>query len=297
MSTSLLHRPGMAASPDNRSGMLLMLAGVFCYAVMSVAARRLGSQYSASQVLLFRCLAALPLLPVLVGRAGGWSILKTARPGLHLSRILLGLGAMYGIFKAFSILPLTDAMAVIFTYPLFMAALSIALLGERIDVRRWVAIGAGFVGMIIIVKPDADALVKDGALYAIGAALCMAVSLIEGRRITRSDHPVSIIFWFTLVGTVVGAACSAAEGFVMPSPADLLLLCLIGISGCMGQYLVAQAFRVGEVSVVAPLEYTRLLWGALFGWLLLGEIPEPRVGIGAAILVASGLYNLYQRQR
>lgn len=287
-----------AISPEKGlgGGILLMLAGVFCYAVMSVAARQLGGSYSVSQILLFRCLAALPLLPLLAWHAGGATVLKTRQPHLHAFRILLGLGSMYAIFKSFAVLPLADAMALIFTYPLIMTALSAFMLGERVGTHQWLAIAAGFAGMLTVVKPGAGFLIASEAFYPLTAAVLMAVSLIEGRRITRTDHPASIIFWFTWIGVIAGAAGCAVEGFIMPNGQDLALFCVVGIAGGMGQYLVAQALRIGEVSRVAPLEYTRLIWGAMFGWLLLGEVPETHVWVGAGILVASGLYNSWQRR-
>ena len=171
--------------------------------------------------------------------------------------------------------------------------LSVPLLGERVGLRRWSAVFVGFIGVLVIVNPSSDVL-SPGALAALGGALGFAIAMIVVRKLSKTDSVACISFWFTATGTVIGALLIARFGWVTPSWTDLMLLCLVGLIGGIGQQVMTYVFRYGESSVVAPMEYTAMIWVTLIGYVVWQEVPDLRTLLGVAIVIASGLYILYR---
>ncbi|MBP5858297.1 DMT family transporter [Marivibrio halodurans] len=292
-SGSSLHAP---EDRDAATGVALMMASVFLFAIMDATVKWLGDSYPTSHIVLFRCAVALPVVFVFVLRAGGLHTLRTRRPGVHFLRSLVGLSAMAAAFWAFSQMRLADAIAIMFAAPIFMTALSVPLLKERVGPRRWTAVGLGFIGVLVIVDPGGGVF-SAGAWAALAAAVLMAFAMILIRKLSASEPASSITFYFTLTGSLFGLAWTLVEGWQAPVGADLALMVCVGLLGAVAQYAMTLAFRHADVAQVAPLEYGALLWSALIGYILWSEVPDARTWIGAAIIIGSGLFMLYRERK
>lgn len=245
------------------------------------------------EIIFFRnAFAFIPVL-IYISRTSGLSILRTSRPGAHLTRSAVGLTAMICGFTAVSLLPLTQSTAISFSAPLFMTALSALVLKEPVSLHRWLAVAVGFVGVLIMVHPDPRQFAGVGVLFAVAAAVGSAGAMIAIREISRTEPGPTIVFYFTLAGTVVGLA-SLPFGWVMPSPGVLGLLVAAGLIGGTGQLLLTEAIRRAPVAVVAPFDYTQLVWAGLIGFLVWGETPAMLTLIGAMVVAASSTYILWR---
>ena len=220
-------------------------------------------------------------------------VLRTANRGLHLLRSLLGIGAMGFAFYAFSLMPLAEAVSVMHTAPLFMTALSVLILREKVGLRRWSALCAGFAGMLLVLKPGSDMLAS-GSLYMLVAALLIGCTTIIIRHLGRLDDPVCITFYFTLTGVAVSLLGSLVQHWQAPPPLDLALLFGVGLCGGLAQYFMTLSYRHLAVAILAPLRYLTIVFGGIIGYLIWAEIPDTTSLLGIAVIVASGLYTLHR---
>jgi len=293
--------PEAGASAGNAP---LRAIGLYCLAVlvlslMDVAIKWLSADFHTLQILFFRSIFALIPLWFLIARSGGLPALRTRRPFAHLLRGLVGTATAFSFFFSFAYLPLADAYAIAFASPLFVTALSIPLLGERVGIRRWAAVAVGFVGVLLVVRPGAggaESFVSIGAAAALAGAFGYALMVGLIRLHSRTESPAAITLYPTLVTLAVSGLLVRAV-WTPPGPADLALLALTGFLGGIGTILLAAALRSGPVAVVAPFEYTAMAWGVLFGFAIWNELPDAWVWSGTAIVVASGLYILHREHR
>jgi len=285
------------APPDDAptSAIIHLLIGVAAFALQDAVVKWLTVGYPVSEIIFFRALFALPACLIVIRRDGGSRALRTRRPGMHAARTLLLLGALVSFFLALGALPLADTVAIAFSAPIFMAALSAPLLGERVGPRRWLAVLIGFAGVVVILRPGAGS-VSPAALLALISALCFALGMIVTRQLGRSDTTAAIMFYFTLGTTVLGGLVAPFQ-WVAPDAVDFGLLAGLGLTGGVGAYCAVQAYRLAPVATVAPFEYSGLLWATLFGYAFWGDVPGSAVIMGAAILVASNLYILRRERR
>lgn len=270
-----------------------MLLSVLFFSVMNVLAKLLMDRFPVNEVMFFRSLFALIPVCLVIHFANGFAAtLRTRYPWGHLGRSMIGLSAMVATFWSFHLLPLGDAISLNFAAPLFLTALSVPLLGEKVGIHRWSAVLVGFVGVLIIVRPSGDVL-NLGAMLALGGALCTAVAMITIRQLSRTELPNTIVFYFTLLTTVM-TGLSLPVSWITPGPLDLMLLLATGLCGGCGQLMLTRAYSLAPAAVVAPLNYASLLLAVGFGWLLWGEVPTGTMAAGAAVVMASGLYILYR---
>lgn len=222
--------------------------------------------------------------------------LRTSVPWLHVANIVAWLVTMGAFYAAIGDMPLATLTAIMFAAPLFMAALSVPLLGERVGPHRWAAIIVGLVGTIIIVRPGSTSGSPVSALLALLAAFGWAVNMVLMRRLTRTESNATVLIYAN-AGAVLALGALA---FFAWRPISLLaaaLVLAIAFSLVVGQYLQLRAFRLAPIGVVAPFQYFQLLSATLAGWLVWHEWPAPHVWFGAAIIVASGLYVIWREQR
>jgi len=280
--------PGGHAGDHIARGIGFDLTAVICFALVDVLAKWLGQDYPAVQILFFRYFFGLLPVAVFVWRSGGLSSLRTGRLPMHLLRGSLLFVALLLFFEALQSLPLADAIAVAFTAPLFVTALAGPLLGERVGLRRWGAVIFGFLGALIMVQPG-SATFRQEALLVLGSAFVFSLLVTLTRRMTRTETNVALLTYSTLFA---GAWSLPFLPFVWQPPAggDLPLFVLIGLIGGVAAFFVIQAYRHAPVSVLAPFDYSALIWGALLGWLVWREAPGVEVWIGAAIVTAAGVY-------
>ena len=234
--------------------------------------------------------AGIVLFPV-----KGISLIKTTHLRWHMLRALMFI-VMTGInFWALQYLQLTVTSSIFFSVPLMIALASAALLGEKLDAGRWVAIAAGFAGVLVIVRPWGVDF-HPAMLAAVVNAILYAAFLMMTRRLAAYDSPETIQY-LPAVGAAIGLAPFALASWESPSGwLEWTVACLLGVLGGCGHYLLALAHRYAPSSVIAPFLYQQVIYMAAFGYLVFGDVPGPGVWIGAPIVIASGLY-LFSRER
>lgn len=285
-------------APGDRTvrGILLMLAAVALFSFMDAVLKVLAARYPALQVTALRGAASLPfvLLPALV--TGSWGSLVPVRWGMHLLRGLLALVMVAGFVWAVRVLSLADAYAVFFVAPLLVAALSAPLLGERVGWRRWLAIGVGLLAVLFMLQPGGASLTTLGLLAALGSAVAYALGAIMVRVLTRTETTGSMVLSFLVLLTLFAGAL-AAPGWVPVARADWGWLLALGGFGAVAQACLTEAFRRAPVAVIAPFEYTAILWGIGIDWVFWQVLPGGRVFFGGGVIIASGLFLIWRESR
>ena len=273
----------------------LMAVAVALFALMDAGLKLLAPHYPVLQVAALRGLSSLPFLLAWILATSGPRTLLRVRWPLHLLRAGLGIAMMAGFVFGLRTLPLSTAYAITFVAPLLVTALAVPLLGERVGPRRWAAIGIGLAGVLVILRPTGEGMLTLGGLAVLGAAVCYAASAITVRLLARTDSTQAMVFWLMLL---MGAgALGLGWGDWRPIRAEhAWVIGGVGLAGSLAQVALTEAFRRGEASLVAPLEYTALPWGTLLDLALWGVLPDRMTWLGAAIIVASGLY-LLRRER
>jgi len=284
-------RPRLADSSVGL-GIGFALVAFALFSSVDATIKWLSAGYPVHQMLFFN--AAFSLIPValMTARAGGLNQLRTSRLGLHLLRGCCGMTAALAAFTAFSRMPLADAYAFIFATPLLITVLSVPLLGEIVRWRRWSAVLVGFAGVLIMLQPGSGSL-DFAAGAALLAAAASALSIVLVRKLSATETTASIAFYTSAVVIVV-TGCALPFGFVPPTPGDLGLMALAGIAGGTAVMLLVAGYRRAQAAVVAPFQYSQMLWGVVLGYLLWNDLPAMTVAVGATIVVASGLYILYR---
>jgi drug/metabolite transporter (DMT)-like permease len=272
-----------------------MAGAGFCLTLLDVAVKWLTTDYTPPQIAFIRYAIGLCLAAAIATRAGGVGTLRTKRPLGHLLRSALNLGTMLTFYYALARLPLADAISIGYAAPLFMTVLSVPLLGERVGWRRWTAVVIGFFGVVVILRPTGAGL-DFGSLLALLSALLYALTLITSRQLSATESSHTILFYYSVI-VLVATGAAMPWMWITPSWADLWIFALAGVAGSVGQFLLNQAFRYGEVSLLASIEYVTLLWAVLFGFAVWGELPGLAVLGGAAIIIASTLYIVQREAR
>lgn len=270
-------------------GILCMLAAVAMFALMDTGMKLLAAHYPATQVAALRGLASWPFVVVWVLLAGGPRQLIRVRWPLHLLRGVLAVAMLAAFAFALRQLPLAEAYALFFVAPLLITALAVPLLGEHVGWRRWCAIGVGLFGTVVILRPTGQGMLSLSGLAVLGAALAYAISAVSVRLLGKTDTTQAMVFWMLTLLSVFATVLAWPEWRSVRGT-DFWLLSGVGASGAIGQYAITAAFRDTPASVVAPLEYTALIWALGLDWLLWRTFPDAITLLGAGIIVASGLY-------
>jgi drug/metabolite transporter (DMT)-like permease len=277
-------------------GIAWMVAGVFLLAVLDALSKHAVSQLSLPVLIAARSAMVLALLLPWVLRSGGWSALRTRRPGAHLLRGVMAVCSMLAFFESLRLLPLATVIAISFAAPLFMTLLSVPLLKERVGVHRWGALLAGFVGVSLIVGPQAmDGELGLGAWLALVAAFFYAASMTCVRWLSPTESDLSMLVWQNLIMGLAGAVGL----FFVPlevAPSMWPILALMAILVLVGQRCTFRALRLAPVGVVAPFHYGELLFAAFFGWVFWQEWPGSHVWWGALFVVGAGLFTLWRER-
>jgi drug/metabolite transporter (DMT)-like permease len=282
-------------SSANLKGIASMLIAVFAFAAMDAAMKQLGQSYSPIQVTSLRGWASLPFLIAAVAWSQSWRALKPVRWHLHLARGLLSVAMLCLFIYSIRSLSLSSAYAIFLCGPLLVTALSVPILKESVDARRWVAIAIGLAGVLVMIRPTTADVVTLGALAAFAAAVCYAFSAVLIRVVSRTESTLSMSFSFVLIIAVV-ATILAWPQWIAIQPAHWLLIAILGLAGAIGQYFIIEAFRRAPAAVVAPFDYTALIWGALLDWTIWQTLPNARMVVGGSVVVATGLYLIYRER-
>jgi len=273
-------------------GIVLMLAGVAGFAVMDAIIKWLTADYPVPQVVALRSWFGLPLLCMLALRGGGLKSLKTRRPLVHIGRYSLVLILSFSFFWGLSQMKLVDAIAISFAAPIFIAVFSVLLLKEPVGLHRWAAIGVGFCGVLIILRPGLGVF-QWASLVVLGSVLAYALLMITTRAFKSTESTAALMLYPQLGISLTGIVI-APMFWVTPNLGDLGLFALAGLFGSVGVMCLTHAFRLAPVATVTPFEYSALIWATLLGYLLWDELPDSYTLIGAGIVISSGLYIIYR---
>lgn len=286
-------RTGLRYQPTR--GLVYMASAVFSLIVLDAGVKWLTDGYSPFQIAFMRYLVGLVFAVAIASRAGGIGTLKTQRLSGHGLRSVFNLATMLTFYYALAALPLANAMAISYAGPLFMTALSVPLLRERVGPRRWAAVVIGFVGVLVILQPSGTGF-NAAAVLALTSAFLYALTLITSRQLSTTEPSHTILFYYS-VGVLIATGATMPWLWITPSWHDFWIFLLVSVSGSVGQFFLNQAFRYGEVSLLAPLDYTGLVWATLFGWMLWGDLPSLTVVAGALIVVGSTLYIVHRERQ
>lgn len=279
---------------DNVKGALILMLAAFGFALMVALIKLAGQRLPVTQILFVRQLCmTIMLLPFLMKTFP--ASLKTDHLSLQLGRIVLALTAMMTGFTAVVNMPLADATAIAFAKSFFVTIFAVFLLKETVGLYRWSAVFVGFIGVLVMVRPGTDGFSVYGLLAIVGAASAGLVMVII-RKLTRIDPPITILA-YQAIGVGLIMAVPALLHWVTPTPAEWLLLAGIGVVSYFAQKANILAYTYGEASLLASLDYIRLLYATVFGWLLFSELPSMSTWIGAGIIIVASVYTVYRERR
>lgn len=286
--------PGVPARSGGglQTGILFVLASGFTFAMLDTLAKYLSGELHVMQVVWGRYVFSLALLPWIIGRLNPIPIAHTSNLKLQVVRSLLLLAATIFFFTAIRFMPLADATAIVFVSPLLLTVLSIPLLGESVGFRRWVAVAVGLAGALIIIRPGLG-VASWATLLPLATAFTYTLYQIGTRKLTATDSIATIFLYTGVVGALV---MSAVVPFFWrtPSSSAWLLMAATGVLGGLGHFLIIQAFARAPASALAPFSFVTIIWTTCSGYLVFGDLPDAATIIGAAIIIASGVFVFYR---
>lgn len=298
MATLTTAQPGNAVV-----GIAWKIISAMFFTAMLTIVKLIGDRIPVGEMLFARNFFGLiPVLAVIIYSGSLADALRTNNLSGHLRRATSGMLAMGLWFAALQRLSFPEATAIVYAAPLMMVVLAATMLGERVRIYRWTAVGVGMIGVVIILLPqvrngfdimhDAAAL---GALCALGSAAFMSLTSVFVRRLAQEESTTTIVLYFLIAGTAV--TLLTAPTWVVPAWDDLLALVMIGVLGGIGQLCITQAFHNAEASVIAPFEYTSMIWVVGVGYFVFHEIPTLSVMVGSAIVIASGIFVIFRERQ
>ena len=282
-----------------RRSILFVLGSSASFTVSSALVKTAAPEIPTIELMLFRNLVAFVLLVPWVVRSGGWPVLATRRPWGHALRAASGLAGMFGSFYGLAHLPLAVVTALGFAMPIFLAMISVPMLGERVTGGRLVSIGAGLVGVLLVVRPWQGAKglpLFDAGVVLAGVAM-WALAMASIRRMGQAgERNITIVALFAAVCSAV-CAVGVAPVWVTPRPGMWVVLVGIGAVSGVAQLMMTEGYRSGEASMLAPFEYSAIFYTLAIGWAVWGEVPGAWEGAGIAVLVGAGLFTWWREGR
>ena len=277
------------AAGGHLRGVLCMLLAVAAFSLMDASMKTLAPHYPPMQVTALRGLTSLPLVLLWALVDGGPGQLVRIRWPLHLLRGVLSVIMLVAFVYALRQLPLAETYSLFFVAPLLITALAVPILGEKVGWRRWLAIFIGLGGTLIVLRPSGQGMLSLGGLAVIVSAVGYALSAITVRVLGRTDTTQSMVVWMLAMLSVFAVALTWRE-WLPVDPAHWKPIAVLGVAGAIGQWGITEAFRRAPASLLAPLEYTALVWGLGFDWYLWNTLPDRTTWLGAAVIVVCGLY-------
>ena len=282
---------------NTRLGILLMIATTFIFAAQDSISRHLAGEYNVFMVVMIRYWFFAAFVITIAARREGSvrAAAATSQPALQIGRGLILVGEICVMVYAFTLLGLVESLAVFTAYPLIIAALSGPILGEKVGWRRWSAIGVGFIGVLIILQPGVGVF-SPAALVPLLSATLFAIYGLLTRYAARRDSTATSFFWTGVSGAV--AITLIGVWFWEPMTlADWGWMALLCLTGASGHWLLIKCYEVAEASAVQPFAYMQLIFGTGFGILIFSEVLRPNVALGAAIVMAAGLFTFWRENR
>ena len=283
---------GLSPQTQGIAAMALAAALLSCHDAIS---KHLAESYPIGQLIFYRQVCSFLILAIYIGVGPGWSVLTVNSVRRQAVRAAAFIAATVLIITSVSLLPLATALSVVFASPLILAALSVPLLGERVGPHRWLAILGGFTGVLVIIRPI-DPAFNWLLLVPVCAAIASALRDIATRLISRTEKPLSILFWSN-VAVIGAAACTLPFGMKLVAPVDFGWFAIAGLLNISAHFLMIYSLRMADAALAAPFRYTALVWATVLGYLIWGQMPDAWTFVGAVIIVASGLYLLMREKR
>lgn len=278
-------------------GAMLLFVSVLMIASMNALAKFLGDTHHPIEITFYRNVVILAGFSFWLWTTKQWHLTKTQHLSGQIYRSVVGTCGVVFAFWAVQKLPLAEATTILYAAPLFVTLLSYPLLGEKVGLFRALAVLAGFGGIIVLAGPTGENLALTGILLALAAAFFHGLTQIQLRRMGKISNPLTTVFYFMLIGTIITGACMPFVYTQAPTLTDYPLLLLLAGTGILQQLFKTVAYGMAPVAVITPVNYTGLLWAILFGIVIWGDIPGPAVYAGAAIVIASNLVILWREQR
>lgn len=276
-----------ALTPQIR-GIAAMIAAALLLTLNDAITKVLTESYSVGQVIAFRQAFAMLVIIPYIHWVTGWGAIRVAnRAGVAL-RALCFIATTVLIVVSFALLPLALVTAIAFSSPIFVVAFSHLFLGERVGPRRWLAVLAGFTGVLVIVRPGGAGF-EVALIVPVLAALTSAFRDTVTRYLSRSDTSIAILFW-SMIAVIAAASLSALAGWKPVTPGALAWLAGCGVLNAAAHFLMIDSLRLGDASLVSPFRYTSLVWAAILGFLIWGHLPDLWTVLGAAVIIAGGIY-------
>ena len=284
-----------ARQNNSKLGMLLMLAGMFLFSAVDTQAKFLTDTFHPAQIIWFRQLGLLVGVLVLLSIKGP-SVLKTQQPALQITRGVLAICSAVLFVYAIKYAALADAVAVSFVAPFFLTILGAVILKETVGINRWMAVVVGFIGALIIIRPGSDA-VHPAVLLVVLAAMFFALRQIIGRLLADTDKTSTTVAYTAIIGSLI---ITLPMPLVWQSPESglqIALICSMTVLAALGEILVIKSLEVAEAVVLAPIHYSLIIWGTIYGYLVFGHLPDLWTWVGTAIIVAAGLFTFYRQTK
>jgi drug/metabolite transporter (DMT)-like permease len=275
------------------AGIGFMLMAVFLFALNSAAGKWLVARYPVGEFMLIRSSFTLLFLTPFIWHVGRSAFANVPRPGLQFLRVVLSSLEVAMFFWAVSYLPLADTTTFYLAGPIYVTALSVLLLGERVGWRRWSAVLVGFAGVLIALRPSPSSVTLP-ALIALSGSVTYALVMITTRMLRQTNDVMLMTTYF--LGAIAFGLATSPFGWVTPGAYDVLCLAGVGLANIIAQFCVIRSLKLASASVVVPYQYTLIVWSVVFGWLMFAELPDVYTIAGAAIIIAAGLY-IFWRER
>ncbi len=275
-------------------GVLVMLLGDFMFALNDAMGKWLVATLAVGQILAVRSVGSFIVLGPLIRRQGFAALFNVERPWLQVVRALVIASETAIFYASVFFLPLADVFSFYMAGPIYVAALSHVMLGERVGWRRWLAILVGFCGVLIMLQPSGDFTI--GSVFAIVGSVLFAFTIILGRML-RGTSDTTLVTWQTIASFVLGICIVFfIEDWKTPTAFEWGAMLLLGVVACAAHLLIVRALKLAPAALLAPMHYTLLLWAVILGWLFFNEVPSTQMLVGSAVVVLAGLF-IFHRQK
>lgn len=273
------------------AGMVIMLLGDFLFSLNDAMGKWLVASFAVGQVLFLRSVGSAIILVPMVARRPLSELYRVEQPVNQVLRVTFATLDLSLFYAAVTYLPLADVMTFYMAGPIYVAAISHFFLGERIGWRRWLAVFLGFVGVVIALRPS-TAMLSWPSVFGLVGSFGFAMTIVYNRML-RATSDATLVTWQAVVALIVGAVLSIGNWSPVTFP-QLLALLLLGVVASAGHLLITRSLKMAPASVLAPLQYTLLIWAVILGWLFFGDLPDTQTWIGAGIIIGSGLFIFHR---
>lgn len=283
------------SAPNNLKGIGFALLSMGVYATHDAIIKLLGAFYPSLQVLFFSSLLSFPLVSLILMQERTPGTLRPNHPGWVALRSFCAMMSGVCAFYAFSALPLAQVYAILFATPLLITLLSIPILGEKVGFHRWLAVALGLCGVMIVLRPGTGQALSFGHLAALCGAFSSATAAVVTRKLGGSERPLVLLMW-PMLGNLVLTGAGLTIAYVPMELPHLAMAGMIAVLGLVGGFLSILAYRTGEAAIVAPMQYSQMIWATIYGWFIFNESLDRPTIIGASVIIASGLYIVWRER-